>query len=100
MAYNDLESGDIDRQEYFNILGGVRQFDHDVESGEGEIEISVDLIEYLEENEANISKGTDVDGKTAQAGITINTLLKAYDLHSKGIQIEKYITKGGIKRSE
>src|SRR5690625_513802 len=98
MAFNDLESGDIDRQEYLNILGGVKQFDHDVESGEGEIEISVDLIEYLEENEANISKGTDVAGKTAQAGISINTLLKAYDLHSKGFKIDKYTTKGGIRK--
>src|SRR5690625_746013 len=98
MAFNDLESGDIDRQEYLNILGGGKQFDHDVESGEGEIEISVDLIEYLEENEANISKGSDVAGKTAQAGISINTLLKAYDLHSKGFKIDKYTTKGGIEK--
>ena len=98
MAFNDLESGDIDRQEYLTILGGVKQFDHDVESGEGEIEISIDLIEYLEENEANISKDTDVAGKTAQASITINTFLKAYDLHSKGFEIEKYITKGGIEK--
>ncbi|XGA31883.1 LXG domain-containing protein [Virgibacillus sp. CBA3643] len=94
-AFNDLEEGEIDRQRYLNILNGLKNFDKDVSAGKEDIEVSPELIDYLNENEnKNTNDVVDTSGKMTKHGITVATLLKAYDLHKQGFDVKKYKTKG------
>src|SRR5690625_2640243 len=43
MAFNDLEEGVIDRQEYLSILNGLKKFDEDDKEGNLDIEVSTEL---------------------------------------------------------
>ncbi len=94
-AFNDFEEGKIDKETYLNILSGLKKFDKDVSEGKEDIEVSPELIDYLNENDNdNTDDVVDTSGKMTKHGITVATLAKAYDLHKKGFEIEKYKTKG------
>ncbi|MBP1971413.1 uncharacterized protein YukE [Virgibacillus natechei] len=93
MAFNDLEEGEIDRQKYMNVLNGLKNFDKDVSEGKEDIEVSPELIDYINENE-NTDDVIDTSGKMTKHGITAATFLKAYGLYKEGFEIKKYETKG------
>lgn len=98
-AYNDLENGTIDRQDYLNILNGLQRFEENIENGEPEAEVSSDLLKYLNDNKGEIANNVaDVGGKATTHGMSAYGLYKAYDLHKKGFEIKSYTTKGGQKR--
>jgi len=99
MVFNDLKKGEIDRQEYFNILNGIKKFDEDVEKGNPEIDISTELIEYLENNGRQVASDVaDIAGKTTGVAMSAISMYKAYGLHKQGFEITTYTTKGGRVR--
>ncbi|MTW86055.1 hypothetical protein F3157_10350 [Virgibacillus dakarensis] len=94
-AFNDLKEGRIDRETYFNVLNGLKNFDEDVSQGKEDIEVSPELIDYLNENDnKNTDDVVDTVGELSKHGISVAPLFTAYGLYKKGFEIEKYKTKG------
>jgi len=96
MALNDLDEGNIDRQEYLKILKGLKEFEENVNKGEIDADIPVDLVNYIEGNRGSIANDmADTMGQVTKHGLTVGSLIQAYDLHKQGFEIKKYETKGG-----
>ncbi|WP_079707593.1 T7SS effector LXG polymorphic toxin [Paraliobacillus ryukyuensis] len=94
MAFNDLEKGKINEETYWNVLNGIKKFDKDVSEGKEDIDVSPELIDYIDKNDNNTDDIVDASGKVINDGISVAPLFTAYGLYRKGFEIQKYKTYG------
>src|SRR5699024_10095083 len=94
-AFNDLKEGEIDRETYLNVLNRRKSLDKDAKEGNGEVEFSPELLDYIIKDDLDISDDPiDNIGENVIDGLSFTGLFKAYDLYNRGFGMERFKTKG------
>src|SRR5699024_4850785 len=89
--FNDLKEGEIDRETYLNVLNGLKSFDKDAKEGNGEVEFSPELLDYMIKDDLDISDDPiDNIGEHVKDGLSFTGHFKDYDLYNKEFGIERF----------